>query len=296
MSKKLLLTTATLALTAFVLPAFAADQAADPVVARANGEEIHRSEILQVLQGLGPQAQQMPPQVLYPQVLEKAIVTKLIAAKGYADKLQNDKDVKDRVKQAESEFVAEAYVRKAIQPKITEDKIKQKYEELAAKYKPQDEVRASHILVKTEDEANDILKQLKGGADFAKLAGEKSQDKGSAKQGGDLGYFPQGAMVKPFADAAFGMKPGDVSEKPVKTDFGYHIIKVVDRRKSAAPPLSEVHDQIANQIGQEMTAELVKDIEAKAKIEKFDLDGKPLKTAAASDVTPAPAAPAPAKP
>ncbi len=283
MSKKtILLTTAALLLGAFTLPVFAADSSpgsADPVVARVNGSEIHRSEIMDAMQALGPQAQQMPPQVIYPQLLQKVIVTKLVAAKGYADNLQSDKDVKDRLKQAEASLVAETYVHKAIQPKITEDKIKKKYDELAAKYKPQDEVRARHILVKTEDEAKDVIKQLKGGADFAKLAEEKSQDKGSAKQGGDLGYFPQGAMVKPFADAAFAMKVGDVSDTPVKTDFGYHIIKVEDRRKSSAPPLSEVHDQIANQIGQDLTNDLIKDLQAKAKIEKFNLDGTPMKTA-----------------
>jgi peptidyl-prolyl cis-trans isomerase C len=291
MSKHILLTTAALMIGGFALPAFAADSTAstggDPVVARVDGEEVHRSEVVQAMQALGPQAQQMPPQVLYPQLLQKVIVTKLVAEKGYADKLQNDPEVKARLKQAESELVAEAYVHKTIQPKISEDKIKAKYDELASKYKPQDEIRARHILVKTEDEANDIIKQLKGGADFAKLAEDKSQDKGSAKQGGDLGYFPQGAMVKPFADAAFSMKVGDISDKPVKTDFGYHIIKVEDKRKSSPPPISEVHDQIANQIGQDMTAQLVKDLEAKAKIEKFNLDGTPMKTSDATTVTPA---------
>ncbi len=138
-----------------------------------------------------------------------------------------------------------------------------------------------------EAEANDdAIKQIKGGADFAKLAQEKSHDTGSSKQGGDLGYFTHDVMVKEFADAAFAMKPGELSDKPIKTEFGYHVIKVEDKRKSAPPPLSEVHDQIANQLGQEMTNELVKGLEAKAKIERYNIDGTPMKTAAA------PAAPA----
>lgn len=268
-----------LALCAMALPAMAEDKAAggDPVVARVNGAEIHRSEVLRELQAMGPQAQQLPPQMLYPQLLQKMIVTKIVAAKGYDQKLQNDKEVKDRLKDAEAQIVADIYVRKAVQPKITEEKIKARYDELSAKFKPEDEVRARHILVPTEAEANDILKQIKDGADFAKLATEKSKDTGSAKQGGDLGYFTRSVMVKPFAEAAFAMKVGEISEKPVKTDFGYHIIKLEDRRKSSPPPLAEVKEQISNQVGQELVAQLVKDLEAKAKIEKFNLDGTPMK-------------------
>ena len=261
------------------LPAVAEDKTAggDPVVARVNGQEIHRTEVLREIETMGPQAQQVPAQVLYPQLLQKMIITRLVAAKGYEQKLQNEKEVKERLKDAEAQIVADIYVRRTVQPKISEDKIKARYAELSAKYKPEDEVRARHILVPTEAEANDILKQVKEGADFSKLATEKSKDTGSAKNGGDLGYFTRNVMVKPFAEAAFAMKVGEISEKPVKTDFGYHIIKVEDRRKSSAPPLTEVKDQITNQLGQEMVAQLVKDLEAKAKIEKFNIDGTPMK-------------------
>jgi len=281
MSKILRLAFFALALGVMATPAMAEEKAAggDPVVARVNGQEIRRSELLRELQLLGPQAQQMPMQMLYPQLLQKMIMLKIVSAQGYAQKLQNEKEVKERLKNAEDQIVADVYVRRAAQPKITEDKIKKRYDELAAKYKPEDEVRARHILVPTEEEANDILKQLKDGADFSKLATEKSKDTGSSKQGGDLGYFPRSAMVKPFADAAFGMKTGEVSDKPVKTDFGYHIIKVEDRRKSSAPPLTEVKEQISAQVEQDIVAQIVKDLEAKAKIERFNPDGSPLKTA-----------------
>ncbi len=285
MSKKLLLATVAL-MGSFALPVLAADApaaasaavpAGDPVVARVNGEEIHRSDVMRELQMAGPQMQQMPPQMIFPQILQKMIATKIVSQKGYADGLQNDKDVKARVHDLEAQVVAEAYVHKQIEPKITDAKIKERYDQLASKFKPQDEVRARHILVKTEAEADDIIKQLKGGADFAKLAEEKSKDTGSAAHGGDLGYFVHDAMVKAFADAAFAMKPGDVSTTPVKTEFGYHIIKVEDKRKSSPPPVAEVKDQIANQLGQELTNDEVKSLEAKAKIEKFNLDGTPVK-------------------
>lgn len=281
MSKLLRVATLVLALGALAQPAFAEDKApaaeADIVLARVNGQEIRRSDIARDLMSLGPQAQQMPIQMLYPQLLQKAITTKLLATEGYKMKLEADKEVKDRVKNAEEEIVADMYVHKTVQPKITDDKIKARYDELAGKFKPEDEVRARHILVSSEAEANEIIKSLKGGADFAKLAGEKSKDTGSAKQGGDLGYFARAMMVKPFADAAFNLKAGELTEKPVKTDYGYHIIKAEDRRKSAPPPMDEVKDQIINQVGQEMATKMIKEMEGKAKIEKFNLDGTPMK-------------------
>jgi len=277
MSKKALLGTVAL-LAALALPAIAADapQTADPVIARVDGEEIHRSELLRQLQMAGPQIQQIPPEIIYSQFLQKMVATKIVSKKGYAAGMQKDADVQERIKNLEAQIVAEAYINKLVEPKITEAKIKERYDQLASKYKPQDEVRARHILVKTEKEAKDIIKELKDGADFAKVAEEKSKDPGSAKQGGDLNYFAHDAMVKAFADTAFGMKVGEISDKPVKTEFGYHIIKVEDKRKSSPPPLSEVKGQIASQLGQEMTNEEVEALEAKAKIEKFNIDGSPI--------------------
>lgn len=280
MTKMLRVATLALALGALAVPALAADKApagTDPVVARVNNQTITRSEIIRELQSMGPQAQNLPPQVLYPQLLDKMVVTKMVAEKGYAEKMQNDPEVKERLKDAEAQIVADVYVRKTIQPKITEDKLKARYDELSAKYKPEDEVRARHILVQTEAEAQDLIKQIKGGADFAKLATEKSKDTGSAKQGGDLGYFTRNVMVKPFAEAAFALKVGDLTEKPVKTDFGFHVIKLEDRRKSSPPPMAEVKDQLMNQVGQDLVAQMIKDMKAKAKIEKFNIDGSPLK-------------------
>lgn len=279
MTKMLRIAALALALGALALPVSAEEK--DPVAARVNGSEIRYSEVAREIEALGPQAQQLPSQVLVPQILEKVIVTKLVAKLGYEQKLQNDKDVKEALKHTEEQLVGQAYVRRAVQPKITEDKIKALYDQLSAKFVPEDEVRASHILVQTESEAADLIKQIKGGADFAKLATEKSKDTGSAKQGGDLGYFTSKVMVKPFADAAFALKNGEITEKPVKSDFGYHVIKVVDHRKSAPPALADVKEQLANQVGQELVKEMLKDLTTKAKIERFNPDGSPMKAAPA---------------
>jgi len=254
---------------AFATPALASN----PVVAKVNGKSIYSSDVVNELKEMGAKASRLPANMIYPQLLEKLIVTKILSTKGYAQKLQKTKEVKDRLKLAQDRIVADVYVRKAIEPKITKDKIKKKYDALVKKFKPESEVRARHILVPTEKEANEILSKLNDGEDFAKLAAAKSKDVGSAKRGGDLGYFPRTAMVKPFAKAAFSMKVGQTSKKPVKTDFGYHIIKVEDRRKSSPPPLSAVKEQIKNQVGQEMLAKMIKDLKKKAKVERFNMDG-----------------------
>ncbi|MDD3028663.1 MAG: peptidylprolyl isomerase [Alphaproteobacteria bacterium] len=250
--------------------------ATDPVVARVNGEEIHRSDVLHEIEMAGPALQQLPPAIIFPQLLKKMVATKVVAQKGYAEGLDKSDTVKEKLKQLEAQVVAETYIHKQVEPKITEDKIKARYKLLESKFKPQDEVRARHILVKTKKEADDLIAKLKKGADFSKLAEENSKDTGSAKQGGDLGYFVRDAMVKPFADAAFKLKKGEISDSPVKTEFGYHVIKVEDRRKSSPPPLADVRDQIANQLGQELTNEEVNTLTSKAKIEMFQMDGSPI--------------------
>ncbi|MEJ0062345.1 MAG: peptidylprolyl isomerase [Alphaproteobacteria bacterium] len=278
MTKKLHMATLALALAALALPVHAQDAAAgaDPVVGKIAGKPILRSEVITEIQRLGPQAAQVPPQMVFPQVLDRIIVTKVVSAAGYAKGVQDSAEVKDQMKRAEREIVAQAYIRQAVEPMITEEKIKARYDELVKAFKPVDEMRARHILVKTESEANAVLKEIKGGGDFAKIAMDKSVDDGSKKQGGDLGYFTKADMVKPFAEAAFAMKPGQVSDKPVKTDFGWHVIKVEDKRQSSPPPIDTVRNQIKNQLGQELTAKVVQDMVKDAKVERFNFDGTPM--------------------
>lgn len=277
MSPRLTLAALAFALGGLTLPVMAAET--DPVVVKIDGKAVLRSEVMKSIERLGPQAAQMPQQMILPRVLDHMVATQVVAAAGYAKGLQGAPEVKDQLAALEKELVAQTYIRQTVEPMITEDKIKERYDASVKTFKPEDEVRARHILVKTEAEAKDIIKQLKGGADFAKLAMEKSGDTGSAKQGGDLGYFPKGEMVKAFADAAYAMKAGEVSEKPVKTEFGYHIIKVEDKRKSAPPAIDAVRPQLKNQIGQELTLKLVQDMVSKAKIERFNMDGSPLEVA-----------------
>ncbi len=252
----------------------------DPVVAKINTTEIRRSDVILALKGLPPQIQQAPAAQIYPLLLERMIDSKLVASAARTQKLQDDPAIKRQVAEYEDRVIQQAYLDRAVKAKVNDDMLKKKYDAFIKENPPQEEVRARHILVKTEKEAQDALAEIKKGADFAAVAKSKSTD-GSARDGGDLGYFSRGDMVAEFSDAAFTMKPGEVSKAPVKSQFGFHLIKVEDRRLSAAPSFEETKDQLRTEVSQEMAGELVEELRGKVKVERFDIDGKPLPAAPA---------------
>lgn len=271
---------------------------ADPVVARVNGEELHKSDVTRMVSQLPPQVQQMPIEMIYPAVIDQLVSGKLVSSAGYKAGLADSAEVKDEIKRAEERAVQRAYIQKEIKARVTPEALNKAYQDYLKENPAQEEVKAAHILVEKEDEAKAIIAQLKKGGDFAKLAKEKSKDAAAAAQGGDLGYFTKDAMVEPFANAAFAMKPGEISKEPVKTQFGYHIIKVEDKRTQPQPTLDEVKPQLEQTLSKDMVTALVEELRGKAKIETFQLDGSPMpkEEPAAAPATPAPAAPAePAK-
>ena len=254
---------------------------ADVVVAKVDGKPaISRADVIGEFANLPPQIRQLPEKTVLPQIVNQLLMTRIVSDAGYAEKLQNDPEVKKHLKEVEQKLVAQVYLDHKVAPLVTNEKLMEAYKKLVNDFKPVDEVKARHILVKTESEASELIKQINDGADFAKLAAEKSSDTASAKQGGDLGYFSQSDMVKAFADAAFAMKAGDVSKAPVKTDFGYHVIKVEDRRKSSPPQFEQVKSLLSQQVGQEVAAQVVDGLKKKVKIELFQLDGSPMPTEA----------------
>lgn len=259
----------------------------DPVVARVGAKEFKRSDVLVLLQQLGPEVQQMPLQMIYPQLVEQLVQAHLVTEAGYKAKLQDSADVKKRVKQAEEQIVQSAWLKAEVDKKLTQDKLKTAFDKWIKENPPQDEVRARHILVKTKEEADALIKQIKGGADFAKLAAEKGTD-GTKDNGGDLGYFVKDQMVKPFADAAFAMKPGDVTPTPVKTDFGFHVIKLEDKRRQTPPTFDQAAPQLRQAVAQEVAGELIDGLQKAAKVQMFNIDGTPM---AAPSAAPAAAAP-----
>ncbi len=266
----------------------AANATQDPVVARVNGSEIHRSDVLAARQMLPAQVQQIPFEQVYPQLLDTLVSNMLAAQAGRKQKLADDPEVKKRLQWAQDQIIEEVYLRRYIAAAITEDKIKARYDQFVKEQKPQDQVNAKHILVKTEDEAKAVIEELKKGGDFAAIAKEKSNDPGTKATGGDLGWFTKDEMVPEFADAAFKLQKGQYTETPVKTQFGSHVILLVDRRTAPPPTMEEARPQVVGLLQRELLDQKVKELRTGAKIETFNLDG--------SKPTAAPAAPAAPKP
>ncbi len=249
---------------------------ADPVVARVDGTDIHRTDVLATLQSLPPQVQQMQVAQIYPLLLERMIDGKLLASAAHSQHLESDPEVMKKVAQFQERTLQETYLTRSMKDKLTDDALKQRYQQSVKDNPPQDEVHARHILVATEAEARQIIAELKKpGADFAAVAKAKSTD-GSAREGGDLGFFIKGDMVPEFSAAAFALKPGEITPEPVKTQFGWHVIKVEERRTQPVPSFEDSKDQLRTDASQELAGQLVNELKGKAKVERFGLDGKPL--------------------
>jgi peptidyl-prolyl cis-trans isomerase C len=236
-----------------VAPSAAAPAPADPkeVVATVNGKNVTRQDVIDSAADLPPQYQAQIDKI-FPQLLNRLIGKLVVVEKGKAEGMADDAEVKRYVEQAEEQAIFQVYLQKVVQKEVTDDALKQVYDADLAQHPPQIEIRASHILVKTEDEAKEIIKELQGGADFAKLAQEKSIDTESGKKGGDLDWFTKDTMVKEFSDAAFGMQRGDVSKVPVKSQFGWHIIKITDSRMQTPVPFEQRKDDLRQAKTQEV--------------------------------------------
>lgn len=284
-------------LAAPMMAAQAAEKKAkpDPVVARVDGRPIRLSDLENAKALLAPRVRQLSTKSMFRPLLERVIIQRLIVAAGRKANIQNDPLVKKRLALVESRLIHDVYLGKKVEKRVTEDAVKKRYEEFLKLRKSGTEVHARHILVKTEKEALAIIRQLKKGANFAKLAKRKST--GPTKvQGGDLGWFGKGDMVKEFDAVVFTLKIGQVSSLPVRTQYGWHVIKVVAKRTKSAPKLSAIRTQLIQTMAREFYQAEIKRLTDAAKIERFDLNGKPLKApAAAGGKNPMPAAAAGAK-
>ncbi|XAZ23106.1 peptidylprolyl isomerase [Sinorhizobium sp. B11] len=265
LSSKKLAALAFTALVAFQAPAFADDA----VVAKVGNLEIHQSELDLAVANLDPQLAQLPDDQKKVAALSAAIDVKLLASDATAEKLDQTDDFKKRMQYLTDRELHNAYFKKHVVDTVTDADVKARYDKEVAALPKQEEVHARHILVKTEDEAKDVIKQLDAGKDFAELAKEKSTDP-NKDDGGDLGYFTRGRMVKQFEDAAFSLEKGTYSKTPVKTDFGYHVIKVEDKRDSPPPPFEQVQDQVRQLVMRDKYLALLNDAKAKAKVEIMD--------------------------
>jgi peptidyl-prolyl cis-trans isomerase C len=240
----------------------------DPVVARVNGVEIRESDLEIAEADVGPSLQVQEPEARKQALLAYLIDLTALAQASAAKKLDAAPDFAQRMAYARNKVLMEALLGDLNKTAATEAEMKKLYDESVAKTQPEEEVRARHILVKTEKEAQDVLAKLKGGADFEKLAREISTDPSAKTNGGDLEYFSKGQMVAEFSDAAFKLNKGQISQ-PVKTQFGFHIIKVEDKRSKPVPKYDEVKDQVKAFVVRKAQADLVMKVRSDAKIENL---------------------------
>ena len=259
----------------------------DPVVARVGTEEIHLSDMAEAAQTLPEEVRGMPPAVLYPMLLDQMIDRKALVLAAKKEGLDKDPAVQRAIAHATEQALQNAILTRDIGPQVTDAAIKARYEATVANKPGEEEVHAAHILVPDEAAANKVIAELKAGGDFTALAKKYSTDP-AAKQGGDLGFFKKGDMVPEFAAAAFALKPGEYTQTPVHTQFGWHIIKSEEKRAAPAPTFEQARDEIRQQIIQEGVRADLDKLKVGLKIQKFAMDGSPLPAAAA--VTPDPTA------
>jgi len=269
---------ATIAALLFVLPAAsgcsknssseAPASASDPVIARVNGVDIKQSDLALAEEDVGADMQAASPEAKREHLI--SYLADIIMVTQAADKknLADNPDFKRRLAFLRSKLLMGYELQQEAKTALTDEALKQTYDEAVKSMSGQEEVRARHILVEGEDEAKAIIEQLKGGADFAKLAKEKSKDPGAA-EGGDLGYFTKDQMVPEFADVAFKMYPGQLSN-PVKTQFGWHVIKVEDKRIKQPPEFEKVKDQIEAYLARKAQSDFIAKLRQSAKVERFD--------------------------
>ncbi|HUT49919.1 MAG TPA: peptidylprolyl isomerase [Alphaproteobacteria bacterium] len=247
----------------------------DPVVGRVDGAVIRLSHLLAARAQLDPRMANVPMARIYRPLLEQVIQQKLLANAGRKNNLHNDPQIKSQMVLIEDRLIQSVYMSKKIRSTITTEAVKKRYEAYLKTQKTGKEVRARHILVKTEDEANKVVAALKKGADFAKLAREKSTGP-SKVQGGDLGWFAKGEMVPEFDKVVFELKKGQYTQKPVRTQFGWHVIKVEGTRKKAPPSLASVSNQLSRTMAREVFQTEVKRLQKLAKIRRYNADGSPM--------------------
>lgn len=252
----------------------AAPQNSNPVVAIVGPYKIHMSDLQADLQNAPPQAQQLPPDQLYQLLLTQEVDRKAVLVAALKAGLEKDPAVAQQMQDAANIKLENAYVQKKVAAQVSDAAVKAAYDKQYAGKPGPAQVEARQILVATESQAKDIIKQLNQGANFATLAQKYSIDPG-AKNGGELGWFSQNEMVPAFADAAFALKPGEYTKTPVHTQFGWHVILCEGKRTAPTPKFSDVEGQIRQQLGEAAVQSTLDSVRGDVKIQLFNPDGSP---------------------
>jgi peptidyl-prolyl cis-trans isomerase C len=240
---------------------------ADDVVAKVNGVDIKQSDLDFAASEVGAQLANFPPEDRRRMLLQFVMENELMAEAAVQAALDSGPSFEDRLKYHKRRALRDAYYDKSVRNAIPDEDAKKIYDTKIAGMKPEEEIHARHILVATEAEAKEVKERLMKGEDFATVAKEKSKD--PSAEGGDLGFFGRGQMLKPFEDAAFALKVGEISD-PVQTQFGWHIIKVEEKRTRPLPTFDQVKDTIISQLTAQKAKDTLKQLHDAAKIEIID--------------------------
>jgi peptidyl-prolyl cis-trans isomerase C len=249
-------------------PAVAPDP--NKVIATIDGQPVTEGDLEMALASVDQQYQQLPPEQRRAAAFMAILEIKLAAAKAVAEGLDKDADFQRRMAFLRERALHSEVIDKDIGAKITDEEIRARYDKQISETPPTNEIKARHILVKTKEEADAIIKQLDGGADFVKLANEHTTDPSGKTTGGDLGYFAQGQMVPEFEKAAFALEVGAYTKEPVQSQFGWHIIKVDDKRAQQPPAFDAIKEQIRNLVYREKYFAMVDEMRKASKVDVTD--------------------------
>lgn len=241
-------------------------QTSGPAVAVVNGKSISKSEFDLYVENVGRQSQRQITAAEMPQLLDQFISMKLAADVAEKEGIAKDAKVNDQLALARMNVIVDAGLQKWLEAHpVTDEELRPEYDAQVAQM-PR-EYHARHILVDDQAKAEAITKELKAGGDFAKAAQKSSKDP-SGKNGGDLGWFTLDSMVKPFSDAVAALEPGQMTEQPVQSQYGWHVIKLEESRATQAPPFEEVKDRVKVIVQRKKLQTYLDDLRKNAKIEK----------------------------
>ncbi len=261
-------------------------QAPDPLIARVNGVEIHQSDLAMAEEDIGQNLPQGGEDAKRDYLVSYLSDMILLAQAAEERRLQDDPDFKRRAALARNKVLMEALLQNEGKKSLTDQALHAVYDDAVKQMGNEEEVHARHILFRVanpadekaskeaEDKVKAVIDRLKKGEDFAKLANELTEDPSGRKDGGDLGYFTKDQMVPEFSAVAFKLDKGAISD-PIKTQFGWHVLKVEDKRKRQPPEFDKVKPQLETFVERKAQMELVNKLRADAKIERLDKPAQP---------------------
>ena len=268
-------------------PATSAPSAADPVIARVNNTEIRASDLAEAAQSLPAEMRGMPPAMLYPMLLDQLVDRAAIIDLARRRGLDREPTVARQMARAQDQALQTALISRDVGPLVGETELRARYDREITGKPGEEEVHARHILLPNEADAKTVIAELKKGGDFATIAKARSTDKASGD--GDLGFFKKADMVPEFAAAAFALKPGQITDAPVKSQFGWHVIRLEARRTAPPLPFEEAYEALRTKTIQEGVEKLLQLARTGLTIEKFNIDGTPRRATDDAQPPPAPA-------